>query len=161
MSLANLNLSAAAKTGSVLKVIHFKTRIPLKTDAGLDVTITLLGRDSAKVVAKQRAQRNQAVEDVRNGVDFDSTAQDYRDAELLAAGTVSWQGVPQGWLVELSPEQIATMSSEELAALEEPAVCNEANAIALYCNPGMNWLREQVVKHVDNRGNLLGDSATA
>lgn len=158
MSLASLNLAAAAAKGTVLKVLHFQTRTPLTTDAGAPVTITLLGRDAPKVVAKQRQQRNQAVEDARNGVSFDATAQDYRDAELLAAGTIGWSGVPKGWLIDLTPEKLEGMSEAEVKALDEPADFSEAAAVALYVNPGMSWLREQVVKCVDDRGKLLAQA---
>lgn len=155
MSLTKMNLSAAAAAGAVLTVLHFQTRTPLKAGDGEPVTINHLGRDSAKVVAKQREQRNQGVEDARNGVPFDATAQDYRDAELLATGMTGWHGVPQGWLVELTQEQLDAMSAEEVAALDEVVPFSTENAITLLLNPGMNWLREQYVKSFDDRGKLL------
>lgn len=155
MSLAHLNLSAAAAVGTTLTVLHFQTRTPLKADAGGFVTISHLGRDSSKVVAKQREHRNLGVEDARNGIPFDATAQDYRDAELLATGITSWNGVPKAWLVELTREALDGMSPEQRAALDEPAPCTEANAILLLLNPGMAWLREQYVKSFDDRGKLL------
>lgn len=155
MSLTAMNLGPAAAKGTTLKVLHFQTRMPLKAQDGAPVTIAHLGRDSAKVVAKAREQRNQGVEDARNGIPFDATAQDFREAELLATGFTGWHGVPQGWLVELSPEQLEAMSVEELAALDVEVPFTTANAITLLLNPGMLWLREQYVKSFDDRGKLL------
>lgn len=148
MSLANLNLSAAANAGFDVVIVHPDERIPLKGADGKPVCIHLLGRDADIVVAMQREQRNKLVEDASKKIKFSAAAQDLRDAELLATATTGWDNIPKAWL---------TPGGEDEAAAE----FSEGNAVMLYTNPGVNWLREQVVEAFDARGNVLKTSRKA
>lgn len=155
MSLSSLNLSARANVGTVMPVLHFETRVPLIAPDNTPVTISLLGRDAAPVVELDREIRNEMVEEASKGLKYSAAQAELRDAKRLAVGTTGWNGIPKGWLVNLTEEDLAKMSPEDLAALDDPAPFSEANAITLYTNPGMSWLRDAVKEWFDNRGKLL------
>lgn len=148
MSLANLNLVAAANAGFVVTIVHPVDRTPLKGADGKPLEIQLLGRDADVVVAKQREQRNKLVEEASKKIPFSAAAQDLRDAELLATATIGWSNIPKAWL---------TPGGDD----ETPAEFSESNALQLYTNPGVNWLREQIVEAFDTRGNVLKTSRKA
>lgn len=141
MSLANLNLVAAANAGFSVVILHPVDRTPLKGADG-PVVINLLGRDADIVVAKEREQRNKLVEEASKKIPFSAAAQDLRDAELLAIATTGWENVPKAWLTPAGTD-------------EAPSDFSEGAAIQLYTNPGLRWLREQVVEQFDARGNVL------
>lgn len=148
MSLANLNLNAAANAGFRVVIKHPVDRVPLKGDDGGEVYIDMLGRDADVIVAKTREQRNLLVEEASKKIPFSAAAQDMRDAEVLAAAARGWANIPKAWLTPNGTD-------------EAPAEFSEGNAILLFTNPGVNWLREQVVEAFDTRGNVLKASQKA
>lgn len=148
MTLANLNLSEAANAGFRLVIVHPVERTPLKGADDGPVYIDLFGRDAACVVAKQREQRNKLVEEASKKLPFSAAAQDLRDAELLAVATHGWGNIPKAWLTPGGTD-------------ETPVEFTEGNAVMLYTNAGVAWLREQVVEAFDARGNVLRSSAKA
>lgn len=148
MSLANLNLSAAANAGFRVVIVHPVDRTPLTGADEGPVYIDLFGRDADCVVKTQREQRNKLVEDASKKLPFSAAAQDLRDAELLAVASYGWGNIPKAWL---------TPGGED----EAPAEFSADNAILLYTNPGVNWLREQIVEAFDARGNVLKTSRKA
>jgi len=155
MSLTARNLAAAASVGTVMTVLDPDTRVPMKDAKGQDLTITLLGRDSEVVVAKQREQRNLMVGEMTKKVPYSAAAQDYREAEILVVATTGWSGIPKGWLRPITQEELDALGPDGVAELDEEAPFSAENALALYTNHGVNWLHEQVSEHFDDRGNVL------
>lgn len=141
MSLAALNLSTAANEGRPLHLLHPGDRTPLKTADGEPVTITLRGRDSEAFIKAQYEARERTLEAVAQQTRLTGADQDMSTAETLAACTVSWAGIPQGWID-------GTLD-------ESPAPFSEAAARKLYANPGVRWLREQADAFVGKRSNFV------
>lgn len=141
MSLASLNTAAAANEGRTMPVLHPTDRTPLKDEKGKPVTIDLLGRDSDVFVKAENAARNKAVEGIKEGVKFSSAAADLAGAETLARATTAWSGIPKGWID----------GSDD----ETPVPHTFENAVALYSNKGVAWLRDQADKFIGDRGNFL------
>ena len=140
MGLANLNLRDTSNSGAVLEVLHPIERTPLRTDDGGAVTITLLSKDSDAFIAADRAARARNVENMSEGAKWSPAEQDLLVTKTFVACTVGWSGVPQGWI--------------DGTDTEAPAEFNPANALKLYENPGMRWLREQVDKFISTRANF-------
>lgn len=141
MSLASLNTAKAANEGRILTLLHPDDRVPLLDAKGKPLTITLLGRDSDAFIRAENAARNRTVEGVTSGAKFSAAAADVQACETLARCTVDWSGIPKGWIDGSDDETPIKHSSE--------------NAVALYGNPGVSWLREQVDKFIANRANFL------
>lgn len=141
MSLASLNTAAAANEGRVLTLVHPEDRTPLNGQNGKPITITLLGQDSDAFIKAENAARNRSVESLREAAKFSAAAADLQACEMLARCTVNWSGIPKAWLD----------GSED----ESPVKHTDENAVALYSNPGVSWLRAQVDKFVANRANFL------
>jgi hypothetical protein len=148
MSLANLNLAAAANAGFRVVIKHPVERVPLTGADGGEVYIDMRGRDSEIVVAKTREQRNLLVEEASKKIPFSAAANDLREAEVLSVAALGWGNIPKAWL---------TPNGED----ETPAEFTEGNALLLFTNPGVNWLHEQVVEAFDARGNVLKASKKA
>lgn len=148
MSLSSLNLVAAANAGFAVTIVHPVDRTPLTGADGQPLQIHLLGRDADIVIARQREQRNKLVEEAAKKIPFSAAAQDLRDAELLATATTGWSNIPKAWL---------TPGGDD----ESPAEFSEGAAVQLYTNPGVAWLREQIVEAFDSRGNVLKTSRKA
>lgn len=142
MSLASLNLSSASNKGRTMTVLHPEERTPLKTADGTVLTITLLGRDSDAFIRAERAAKSKAFEQVTKKGKFNPAESDQQTAETLAACTTAWSGIPVAWLTEGGED-------------ESPAEFSRANAVALYTNPGLRWLKEQVDEFVGDRANFL------
>ena len=148
MSLAKFNLTAAAAAGFSVVIVHPVDRTPLTGTDGQPVQIHLLGRDADIVVAKQREQRNKMVEEASKKLPFSAAAQDLREAELLATATTGWDNIPKAWI---------TPGGDD----ETPVEFTEGNAVMLYTNAGVAWLREQITEAFDARGNVLKASRKA
>lgn len=137
MSLASLNYSAAANVGRPMPVMHPVERTPVK-NGDVEMSIHLLGQDSDTFVSEEFAAREKAVEDLTEGVKFSGKAADYRAIVLLAKCTVSWVGIPRGWIDNTEDETPAPFSFE--------------NAVKLYTN--IKWLKAAADKFIGNRANF-------
>lgn len=148
MNLIALNTASAANEGRPMAVLHPDDRTPLTWGDKKDpLTITLLGKDSDAFIRDEQAARNKAVALATKGVKFSAAAQDRQVAETLAHCTTGWSGVPQGWID----------GSED----ESPAEFSFENAVALYLNPGVRWLRDQVDEFIAERRHFLKGKATS
>jgi len=146
MSLTSLNTASAANEGRAMPVLHPEDRTPLLDEKGKPVTITLMGRDSDAFIKAENAARNRAMEQLSKGVKFSAAAAERQTCETLARCTVDWSGIPKGWLD----------GSDD----ETPVKLSEENAVALYSNPGVKWLRDQVDEFIGARANFLKRSPT-
>ena len=142
MSLANLNTASAANRGAEMTVLHPVDRVPLKQEDGSHVTMTLLGRDSDEFISAERRARKAAREAATKRLPYSPADEDRQGDSALAAATVSWNGIPAGWL-------------EPGGTDETPVPFSPENAIKLYGNPGVRWLRDQVDEFIGDRANLL------
>jgi hypothetical protein len=150
MSLTSLNTARAANEGRPMNVLHPEKRTPLQWGAGdekQNVSIMLLGKDSNTFIQAEEANRDETMANMTEGAKFSSAEQRLKGAEILASCTTGWSGVPQGWLDGTNNE--------------EPAEFSRANAIKLYMNPGVTWVRDQVDKFVGTRANFLTASPGA
>lgn len=141
MSLTSLSTSTAANAGRTMTVLHPDDRVPLLADDKTPVTITLLGKDSDTFIKAQNAARNRAVEAVKKQMKFSSAAADLEASQTLARCTTGWTGIPRGWLDGSDDETAADFSFE--------------NAVALYSNLGVRWVRDQVDEFVAERAHFL------
>lgn len=144
MSLTSLNTAPAANAGRALNVLHPEKRTPLQWGPDgeqQNVVIVLLGKDSNAFIQAEEANRDKTMENMTEGAKFSSAEQRLKGAEILASCTTGWSGIPQGWLDGTDNEQ--------------PAEFSCANAIKLYMNPGVAWVRDQVDKFVGTRANFL------
>lgn len=146
MSLTSLNTAAAANEGRAMPVLHPTDRTPLRDDKGKPVSITLLGQDSDTFIKAENAARARTMENLSQGAKFSPAASDLQACEALAHCTTDWSGIPKGWLDGTDDETPIKHTAE--------------NALALYQNPGVKWLRDQVDKFIANRANFLKASPT-
>jgi len=147
MNLASLNFAPAANSGAVMTVLHPIDRIPLETDGGDPVTITLLGRDSDAFIKAETAARQRAMDSLSKGSKVSVTDADRRGCESLARLVTGWQGIPEGWIDGTDSNDPADFSVE--------------NAMKLFLNPGVRWIRDQADAFVADRGNFLKASQTS
>jgi hypothetical protein len=143
LSLAKLQTAVNANAGRVLQLEHPDDRTPLffDTEKKVPVQLTLLGKDSDAYIKAERHNRNRAVENIKKRVAFSAAEDDRLGAETLARCTTAWQGIPQGWID----------SSDN----EEPAEYSYDNALRMYENAGVAWVKEQADDFIGKRANFL------
>jgi len=143
MGLAKLQTAENANSGRKLHLEHPDERTPLFFDEAkqVPVTLTLLGKDSQAYIKAERTNRNRAVENIKKRVAFSAAEDDRLGSETLARCTTAWEGVPQGWLDGTDDEAPAEFSYE--------------NAVKMYENPGVAWVREQADDFIGKRANFL------
>lgn len=139
-NLTDLNFSETADQGKDMVVLHPTARTPLKGADGNPVTITLVGSDSDIYVKAINKNRDANIDEMRRRAKFSSEADDYKGAKLLARCTITWRGIPVGWLNGTADETLAEFSYE--------------NALKMYSNRGVRWLREQVDEYIADRSNF-------
>lgn len=142
MSLLSLNTATASNAGRVMPVLHPDDRTPLTF--GKDkkaLTLTLLGKDSDAFIRADQAARNVQMQTLAKGVKYSSAAVDVQISEMLARCTTGWAGIPQGWIDGSDDEKPSEFSYE--------------NAVALYSNQGLRWLRDLADEFVGDRRNFL------
>lgn len=149
MGLTSLQTAASSNEGRKLAVLHPEDKVPLFAGEGegkVPVTITLQGRDSDTYIRAERSNRELAFDQMTRKGKFKAAEQDHRNDALLAACTTTWTGIPKGWIDGTDDETPVEFSRE--------------SALALYANPGVKWLREQVDEFVGERANFLPSSPT-
>lgn len=148
MSLASLNTAFAANEGRPMTVVHPVHRTPLTFGNDKEpVQIDLLGSDSDACVAVEHASRNDNLEAMREGAKLSAADLDLRSAKGLAKATTGWRGIPQGWIDNTEDET--------------PAPFSQANALKLYTNKGVRWVKEQADKFIADRANFLPAAPTS
>lgn len=148
MSLASLNTSAAANRGAVMTVLHPVDRVPLKGADTQPITLTLLGRDSDEFTRAERNARKAAREAMVKRQAYSPADEDRMADAALAAATTGWSGIPMAWL-------------EAGGTDETPAPFSAENALKLYGNPGVRWLRDQADEFIGDRANFMKASPTS
>jgi len=144
-NLSDLNLSDEADHGSKMSVLHPVNRTPLIAADGEPVTLTLVGTESDIYINTVNKNRDDNIEELRRRAKFSSAADDYKGAKLLAKCTLGWHGIPKGWLDGSKDEDVAEFSYD--------------NAVMLYNNRGVRWLREQADEYIADRSNFLKASS--
>lgn len=132
--------SLGSTEGQWCELRHPVTDAPLVNNVdGKIMRVKLIGMDSPTFAAKSREFMNRRIK--RNKLNLGSAEQlEAEKAETLAACTVGWENmVNQGKPWEYSPE----------------------NALALYMDPKLKWLREQVDEFIGDRANFLQPSKTS
>lgn len=136
MDLSTLNTARLDEDGAV-----FVPRHP-ETHQKLDISIRLRSSNCATVRAKSRAFMTALQTDrefKRTGI-MDAEQVDRHGTEVLVACTVGWENV--------------TRNGEALA-------CNDANARAVWSDPGLTWLRAQAQEFIAEAANFLPKDAPA
>lgn len=141
MSLLSLSTATASNEGRAMPVLHPDDRTPLKGADKKPLTISLLGKDSDTFIQADQASRTKNMATMAKGVKFSAALMDQQVCETLARCTTGWTGIPQGWI--------------DGSASEDPAKFSYDNALALYLNPGIRWLRDQADEFVGERRNFL------
>lgn len=127
-------LALDTETPGRMTIRHPKTNLPLKDAEGNEAYIDLLSSDSEAAVKAKRAITNGRLA-MRNRGKITSERLETESTELLASLTKEWRLLAlDGSPVDLS--------------------CNHQNAIDLYSNPKMAWLREQVDEFTSDRANF-------
>lgn len=126
MDLDALKIAEKSEEGEILTILH-----PVSFEE-TDIKIKLAGMDSARYrnKVKQIAEK----EKVRKKTNIDFDGIEKRGAEILAACTIDWKGIQRGGdTIPFSYE----------------------NAVELYSDPNLRWLREQVDEFIANRANFF------
>jgi hypothetical protein len=141
MDLSKLDPKAAATKGAVLHLRNPFNNEPLfavgEAVEGEEpikeaVTITLMGKDSAKLAAKAKELEKRRMEG-------EAISDGDGSMEMLAAGAISWTG-------------IALTGETELAE------CNYDNALALFMAEETSWVGEQASIFAAVRRNFIGNA---
>lgn len=138
-----LNIAEAANQGRVMELVHPKHRTPLIAPDGKPVSITLLGKDSDTYIAADREAKARNYENIAEGAKLSPAELDHAFSKTLAKCTTAWHGIPQDWI--------------DNSKSAEPAKLTFDNAVKLYENPGVKWIREQADRFVGDRARFLGD----
>lgn len=139
MDLARYDTKALADEGVVMYVRHPGTGEPLLDKDDAPVTITLAGVDSDRFRDVVRSQTKRRL----NGGSAAGAPKPDAEAEaieLLVKCTLAWSGIGLG-------------SDRELE-------CTPENVRAIYSDPRVPWLRQQVDRFIADRANFLKASAT-
>lgn len=144
-NLADLDFAETSDSGAPLYLKHPTQGIPLtlgEGDAAVQVVIMLRGRDSQAFIEAGYSQAEKAQETMMElGKLSPPKARDYEQAHALALCVIGWKGVPLGW-VEGSRDN-------------DPVEFSYDNALRMFRNRGVRWVREQCQKFVDDRANFL------
>ena len=126
MDLNEIKIADKSEEGEVLTVLH-----PV-TYTETDIKIRLAGSDSAryrnkikKIAEKDKGKRKN---------NFNLDAAERQGAEILAACTLDWKGIQRG-------------------GVDIPFTYE--NAVELYADPNLRWLREQVDEFIADRTNFF------
>lgn len=127
MDLNEIKIAEKSEEGEILTILH-----PV-TYEETDIKIKLSGTDSARYrnKIKQIAEREKGKKK-NNGIDIDAI--DKRGSEILASCTLDWKGIQRG-------------------GVDVPFTYE--NAVELYSDPNLRWLREQVDEFMSNRANFF------
>lgn len=131
MDLSTLDTMAAASEGAVMEVRHPVTGMPLKSEGGEPITLTLLGYDSKQFQEYGRLEINRRL---NGGAPKVQTAEGYENdkIEALSVCVKAWANIMlDGKVLDCSP----------------------ANAKAVLAR--FPWIREQVDVFVGSRANFL------
>lgn len=139
--LLSLNLGEAANAGAPMTLLHPKHRTPLIAADGQPISINLLGRDSDAFIAADREAKARNYENISEGAKLSPAELELNFSKALARCTTHWHGIPQHWI--------------DNSGSAAPAVCNYENALKLYENRGVKWVREQADKFVSDRANFM------
>lgn len=141
--LSDLNIAEIADAGAEMTIMHPTLRTPLLDDEKQPLTIRLVGTESDIYIKAINRNRDQNVDEARRRAKWSADADDYKGARLLARCTLGWHGIPQGW--------VDGSGSKD----ETPAEFTYDNALKLYQNRGVRWLREQVDEFIADRSNFI------
>lgn len=133
--ISSLDIMTAQDQGAVMEVVDPRTGQVARGADGNPVTITLLGRYSAKARDTQRKLQNRRLDQARRGRSNNMTAEEIEAEanEILVACTVAW-------------------SFDSLDG--QPFPCNEANARKFWNDPRFRHIREQADTFVATEGNF-------
>jgi len=131
MDLAQFDLKEAANVGIDVYLVHPATGETLEDDKGKNISIKILGRDSAKWQQAQKRNAAKNANKYRNGKVPDNEVE-RQVRELLAECTLSWSGIVYN---------------------EESLKCNKENALMIYDK--RSWIAEQVLEAGADRANYV------
>lgn len=153
MGLAKLQTAEDANAGRYLHIEHPDNRIPLYAfntdpatgkeveDKTRPVRMLLRGQDSDAYIQAEHKARNRNVENMKKRVDYSAAEDDRLGSETLAACVVSWENIPMGWV--------------DGTDSEEPAPFTYDNALKVFENKGVKWVRIQADDFIGKRANFL------
>lgn len=132
MDLNTLDTKTPSEQGIVVHLESPATGEPLVAENGNAVTITILGNDSAKVRKHVRMVQDARIEKVQKNRPVDVSVETLENAEArkLALSTLAWSEIElDGKILE----------------------CSEKNAYALYTDPRVPWIMEQLIRAAADR----------
>jgi len=131
MDLAQFDLKEAANSGITVDLTHPITGETLEDEKGKNISIKILGRDSAKWQQAQKRNAAKNANKYRNGKVPDAEVE-RQVRDLLAECTVSWSGIVYN---------------------EEVLKCNKENALMIY--EKRTWIAEQMLEAAADRANYV------
>lgn len=141
MDLRQLDTAKLANSGVELQLRHPGTGMPLYSGSGdgkTKVAITLRGADSPEFLSIKDNSIDKRVK-ARGRVNPSMAEERQFEIDMLVACTISWTGI------ELDGK---------------PLECSPENVKALYSQPGLKWITDQVDRFVGDRGNFLEQPST-
>ena len=131
MDLAQFDLKEAANSGITVDLTHPITGETLEDDKGKNISIKILGRDSAKWQQAQKRNAAKNANKYRNGKVPDAEVE-RQVRDLLAECTISWSGIVYN---------------------EEVLKCSKENALMIY--EKRSWIAEQMLEAAADRANYV------
>jgi len=131
MDLAQFDLKEAANSGITVDLTHPITGETLEDEKGKNISIKILGRDSAKWQQAQKRNAAKNANKYRNGKVPDAEVE-RQVRDLLAECTVSWSGIVYN---------------------EEVLKCTKENALMIY--EKRTWIAEQMLEAAADRANYV------
>jgi hypothetical protein len=131
MDLAQFDLKEAANSGITVDLTHPITGETLEDDKGKNISIKILGRDSAKWQQAQKRNAAKNANKYRNGKVPDAEVE-RQVRDLLAECTISWSGIVYN---------------------EEVLKCTKENALMIY--EKRTWIAEQMLEAAADRANYV------
>jgi len=131
MDLAQFDLKEAANSGITVDLTHPITGETLEDEKGKNISIKILGRDSAKWQQAQKRNAAKNANKYRNGKVPDAEVE-RQVRDLLAECTISWSGIVYN---------------------EEVLKCTKENALMIY--EKRTWIAEQMLEAAADRANYV------
>lgn len=154
--LTTLDFAASADAGAVLQLMHPTDHVPVVNDiSGDELSLNMLGRDSQRFIDAAFDQAAKAQEIMWEiGKLSPPRAKDWEQAHTLALLTQGWKGIPMCWVEPYDGVDPATGQPKPNTD-QNPAPFSYDNALKLYLNRGVRWVRIKAQAFVDDRANFL------
>jgi len=134
VDLSSLDVASGSNQGREVEILHPVKRVPLISDDGEKITITIIGKYSDEYQKHQRAVQNRRLAQRGGRGKITSEEIEAETIELIARCIKSWKNI--------------TLDGKMLE-------CSYANAVKILSDSRLAWIREQLDEEINETGNFI------